>query len=244
MAVNVQTNVRLFAGGADLTSRSNKVEINAEVETKDSTNYGSAGWKEVIGGLADSTLTGEGQWEAGDLGKVDDQAWAAMGAVNGYTSCPDGAVVGGVAWLIKALEASYKLGGQVGEVAPWATSVKGTWPVARGVVLHPPGTARTTTGTGTATEITAVAANQFLYATLHVLSIAGTGTPTVTVKIQSSVDNTFASPTDVITFTGATAIGGQISRAAGAITDTWFRAQWTISGSTPSMLFIASAGVK
>lgn len=244
MAVYAQTNVRLFAGGADLTSRSNKVEIGAEVETKKSTNYGSGGWEEVLGGLGDSALIGEGQWEAGDLGKIDDQAWAALGSIGGYTSCPDGANVGSVAWMIRALQASYKLGTAVGEVAPWSTAGAGSWPLTRGLVLHPPGTARTTTGTGTATQLTAVSSSQFLYATVHVLSVAGTSTPTVTVKIQSSVDNTFASPTDRITFTGATAIGGQISRVAGAITDTWFRAQWTITGTTPSFLFVCAAGVK
>lgn len=244
MGVFVQENVRLFAGGADLTSRSNKVEFAAEVEAKESTNYGSQGWKEFLGGLANSALGGEGQWEAGDLGKIDDQAWAAMGAIGGFTVCPDGASVGSPAWLIKAMQATYKLGGTVGDVAPWATAASGTWPVPRGVVLNPPGTARISTGSGTATQITAVTAAQNLYATLHVLSVAGTSSPTITVKIQSSVDNTFASPTDIITFVAATAIGGQMLRAAGPITDTWFRATWTISGSSPSFLATIAAGVK
>jgi hypothetical protein len=244
MAEYVQTNVRLFAGGADLTSRSNKVEFGVAVEAKPTTNYGSGGWVEVLGALGDSALMGEGQWEAGDLGKIDDQAWAAMGAVGGFTICPDGASTGSVAWLVKALQASYKLGGQVGEVAPWSTSASGSWPVSRGVVLNPPGTARTSTGSGTATQIAAVPTGSFLYATLHVLSVSGTSSPTITVKIQSSVDNTFGSPTDQITFTAATAIGGQMSRVAGPITDTWFRATWTISGTNPSFLAVIAAGIK
>lgn len=245
----VLTNVRLFAGGADLTSRSNKVEITAEVEDKDTTNYASAGWKERLGGLGDCALVGEGQWEATDLSKVDDQAWAAMGTVAGYTvgnNATAGATMaaGDLVWLIKAMQASYKLGSTVGDVAPWITTAGGSWPVSRGVVLNPPGTARTATGSGTAVQLAAVSATQYLYATLHVLSVAGTSSPTITVKVQSSVDNTFGSPTDILTFTAATAIGGQMTRAAGPITDTWFRVAYTITGTGPSFLFVAGIGIK
>ena len=244
MGIFVQTNVRLFVGGADLTSRSNKVELAADVEEKDATNYGSSGWKEVLGGLFSTAVMGEGQWEAGDLGKVDDDAWAALGAVHGYTICPDAANVASVAWLSQALRAQYKLGGQVGDIAPWTWSAAGAWPLARGRVLHPPGTARTASGSGTAVEHDAVSATQYLYGSLHVLSVAGTATPTITVVIESDVDGVFATPTTQISFTAATAIGGQIKRTAGPITDTFYRASWTISGTNPSFLALVAVGVK
>jgi hypothetical protein len=89
-----------------------------------------------------------------------------------------------------------------------------------------------------------VSSSQYLYATLHVLSVAGTSSPTITVKVQSDVDNSFGSPTDQITFTAATAIGGQAQRTIGAITDSWFRVVHTISGTNPSFLYICSIGVK
>ena len=244
MGIFVLDNARLFAGGCDFTSRSNKLELAVDYEVKKSTNFGSAGWEEVMGGLAQSALAGEGQWEAGDLAKVDDQLWAAQGAVAGYTVCPDSAAVADLAYLTQALQAKYQLGGQVGEIAPWQAAFAGRWPLARGKVLHPPGTARTATGNGTAVELAAVPDGQHLYSTLHVLSVSGTSTPTITVKIQSNADNTFGSPTDQITFSAATAIGGQISRVIGPITDTWFRATWTISGSSPSFLFVVGLGIK
>lgn len=244
MGIFVQTNVRLFVGGADLTSRSNKVELASDVEEKDATNYGSGGWKEVLGGLFSTAVMGEGQWEAGDLGKVDDDAWAALGTVHGYTICPDGADVDDPAWLSQALRTQYKLGGQVGDIAPWTWSAAGAWPLARGRVLHPPGTARTASGSGTAVEHVAVSATQYLYATLHVLSVSGTATPTITVTVESDVDGLFASPATQISFDAATAIGGQIKRTAGAITDTFYRVTHTISGTNPSFLYIAAVGVK
>ena len=115
------------------------------------------------------------------------------------------------------------------------------WPVVRGTSLHPPGTARTATGNGTAVQVGAVASGRQMYAALHVLSVSGTATPTLTVKVQSDTVG-FGSATDQITFTAATAVGGQISRVAGPITDDYWRASWTISGTNPSFLFVVVVG--
>lgn len=247
MAMFVYDNVRLFVGGCDFTTRSNKAELTVDYEEKDSTNFGSSGWKEVLAGLAASALGAEGQWEAGDLGKVDNQIWASLGSVGGYTIAPDGAAVGDLCYLSQALESQYKIGGAVGDIAPWSMTLAGAWPVARGAIAHPPGTARTATGTGTAIELGAVSASQYIYSTLHVLSISGTDTPTITVKIQSDDAEGFGSATDRITHTAVTdvvGISGYASRTAGAITDTWWRAQWTVSGTDPSFTFVVGFGIK
>lgn len=250
MAIAPMFNTRLFAASADLTGRSNKVSLAAEFEDKDVTTFlpegdADTGWKKVMGTLASSSLAAEGFWEAGDDGKVDDEAWANLGSVIPFTICPVSGAVGEVAYLLKALRSQYKLGAAVGDVAPWTAGATGTWPVPRGRVLHPAGTARTATGDGTAVEYVAATSDQYLYATLHVLSIAGTSTPTITVAIESDVDALFnGSETVRITFDAATAIGGQIKRVVGPITDTFYRATWTITGTNPSFLFLVGVGVK
>ena len=245
MSKTVLTNVRCFAVGADLTSNSNKIELSSEIEAKDSTNYGSQGWKEFVGGLGSAELSGEGQWEALDSTKVDDASWTQIGGVGPWSvSANNDASVGNLAYLMSALRSDYKLFGEVGEVAPWSGTAKSAWPLVRGQFAHPPGTARTATGTGTALQVGAVATNKRMYASLHVLSVAGTATPTITARVESSVDNTFSAPTTRLTFTAATAVGGQILRTDGtAITDTWWRVAWTISGTTPSFLFAAALGI-
>ncbi|NUP45346.1 MAG: hypothetical protein HOY76_52050 [Streptomyces sp.] len=245
MSKSVLTNVRCFAVGVDLTGNSNKIELSSELDAKDATNYGSQGYKEVVGGIASAELAGEGQWEAGDLTKVDDASWAQLGGVGPWSvSANSAANVGDLAYLMSALRSDYKLLGEVGELAPWSSTAKSAWPLVRGQFAHPPGTARTATGTGTGLNLGAVAAGKRMYASLHVLSVAGTGTPTITARVESSVDNTFASPTTRLTFTAATAVGGQILRTDGtAITDTWWRVAWTISGTTPSFLFAAALGI-
>ena len=244
MPAQVLTDVRLFAGGADLSGRSNKVELQAEVEDKDSTNYRSAGWKEVLGGIHSSTVTAEGQWEAGDPSKVDDNAWSLLGARAPWTISPTDATVGTLAYLTYGLQSSYKLGDQVGEIAPWAAKASGTWPVARGQIAHPPGTARTASGIGTSLQLGAIPAGKRLYAAVHVLSVAGTAAPTITARVEGDNATGFPSPVTVLTFAGATAAGGQILRTDGSvIADDWYRIAWTITGTTPSFLFAATLGI-
>jgi hypothetical protein len=244
MSKFVLTDCRIYTGGADLSTRSNKASLTAEYEEKDTTAFAGGGYTECLGGLASTKFMGEGQWEAGNAGMVDDVSWSGLGGLGPLTVCPDGADVGDLAWLTYAMRGSYTLGESVGEVAPWSANLAGSWPLARGAIAHPPGTARTATGDGTAVELGAVTSGQYLYAGLHVLSASGT-TPTIDVVIESDVDALFnGSETSRVTFTQATDRGGQIQRVAGAITDTFWRATWTISGTTPSFLFVVSLGIK
>jgi hypothetical protein len=236
--------VRLFAAGADLSGNSSKAEITAEVEEKDTTNYRSGGWKEVLGGLASSAINAEGQWEAGDPGLIDDSTWATLGGVGPWTVTPGEATVGALAYFTNALRSSYKLGGSIGDVAPWTGAASGTWPMVRGQIAHPPGTARTASGVGTSMQLGAIPAGKRLYAAVHVLSVAGTATPTITARVESDDNTGFASPSTVLTLSGATAPGGQIARTDGtAVSDDWFRIAWTITGTAPSFLFAAALGI-
>lgn len=238
---------RVFAGAADLSGQSNKLELASDIEEKDVTNFRSGGAKELLGGLESVAISGEGQWEAGDPGKVDDQAWASRRVLDAWTMAAEGAsdlAAGSVMYLAKALRTQFRILSAVGDVAPWTASAVGTWPLVRGVCAHPSGVARTATGSGTAIQVGAVAAGERLYASLHVLSVAGTVTPTITVTVQSASDEAFTTPTTRLTFDAATAPGGQILRTDGtAITDTWWRVGWTISGTDPSFLFLAALGV-
>jgi hypothetical protein len=236
-------NVRMFAGGADLTTVSNKVELNAEAEEKDATAFAAAGaaWKEVLAGIRTTSISASGQWEAGDLSKVDDAAFAALGTQAGVSVCPAGAADGSLAWLSAYLRQNYTLGGSIGDVAPWNGTFQGSWPLVRGTVLAT-STARTATGTGSAFQLGAVPAGKSLYAAVHVMSVAGT-TPSLTVKVQADNAVGMPSPVDALTFTAQNAIGGQILRAAGPLTDDWFRATWTITGTGPSFLFAVTAGI-
>lgn len=249
MGLYSQFNVRLFAGGVDLTGRSNKVEVATDTEELDVTTFKAegdpdSGWKEFIPGLNSTAIMAEGFWEAGTTSKVDDSMWDGLGAIHAMTIGPVGAAVGDTAYLTQAMRAKYKLLGELGKAAPWTMSAAGSAPLARGKILNPPGTARTADGNGTAVELAAVGTGQTLYATLHVLSVAGT-TPTVTVTIQSDTVEAFSgSPETRITFTTADEIGGQFTSDPGAHADTWYRAVFDVEGTDPSFLALVAVGIK
>jgi hypothetical protein len=239
----VLLNCRPFLGSADLTSVSNKCEFAVEIEEKDVTTFTPTGdvWAEKLGGIRGATWSGEGFWEAGDASKVDDATFADLGAVRALTVAPQTAAVGAMAYVTAVMRTSYEQGASVGDAAPWTAEASGSWPAARGVILHDPGTARTTTGTGTAVQVGAALTGQYAYATLHVLSFTGTGT--VTVRVESDDAVGFPSAATVGTFTGATGRGSEVIRTAGPITDTYFRAAWTVTG-TPSALFVVGFGIQ
>lgn len=243
----VLKNVRPFAAGADLTTRSNRFEINMEAESKDTTAFAPSGdvWHEELPGIKTVTVDGAGQWEAFDGSFPDDNSFLNFGAVGPLTLAPAGAADGALAYLTAFNRQAYNFGGAIGDVAPWSGHWVGTWGLARGLVLHTP-TVRTATGTGTVQQLstlpTPVAANQFLVGTLHVMSASGT-TPSVTATIKSAATVGFASPTTRLTFNAQNAVGGQVFRIAGPITDQYFRFDYTISGTTPSLLIMSAVGI-
>lgn len=246
MTLNPQvlTDVRIYLETADLTGFSNKIDFGTSAADLDRTTFASGGWHERVGGLFDTAVAADGFYDVGDLTKPDDTLFANLGVTGtALTVVPTAGTVGSLAYLCRILECDYKLGAPVGGLLAWTGTMKGNWPPVRGQILHPQGTARTTTGNGTAVQLGAVSAAQKMYVCLHVMSIAGTATPTITVAIQSNVDNTFGAPTTRLTFAADTALDGQALSLAGPVTDAWWRATWTISGTTPSFLFAVSAGV-
>lgn len=245
MAKFTLANVRLFAGGADLTTVNNQIALSAESESKDTTAFTATGgvWHEEISGIASASVTASGQWESsGAASTVDDDAFGTFGTVGAISVCPATAADGSLAWLTQYNRRQYQLLGAVGDVAPWSWTAQGAWPLVRGAVLHGP-TARTSTGTGSAVQLGAVSSTQRLYVALHVFSVSGTGTPTLTVAIQSDNASNFPSAATVTTLTAATAIGSQITRVAGPVTDDYVRVSYTISGTNPSFLFAVTAGI-
>jgi hypothetical protein len=250
MGKQVLLDVRLFAGGVDLSGNSNKVEIDDSMEVKNVTNFRSGGARQVAAGLEEVGISAEGQWEASDptagAHQQDDQFWAARRVVEPVSSAASGdsdLSAGGAMYLTQAVRSKYSLLGDIGEVIPWSGEWAGSWPLVRGLCAHPTGVPRTATGTGTAYNLGAVPDGKSLYATLHVLSVVGTGTPTITVAIESDDAIGFATPTTRGTFAAATLKGGEAIRVVGPLTDTWWRTKWTVSGTAPSFLFLVAFGI-
>lgn len=249
MTKQVFLDCRTFVSGADLSGWGNKIEVGEEWEAKATTNWRSGGAVERLAGIGDVDIDAAGQWEAGDLGKPDDEFWANRRIIEPWTIAPDGQsdlAAGTLVYLAKALRLNSKYLGAVGDVAPWSMKAKGSGGLVRGLSSHPSGVPRTVTGTGTILDLGVAGgptALQALYANLHVLSVAGTGGPSLTVTVQSSTLIGFGAPTNRGSFAAKTAIGGEAIRIAGPITDRYWRLSWAITGTTPSFLFMSSLGI-
>lgn len=107
-----------------------------------------------------------------------------------------------------------------------------------------------TTGNGAALLIEALGAGEELIADLWlptVPGIAGTGTPTLTVTIQSDEDEYFLYPTTRVSFTARTTTGFQRVTVDGddvPITDTYWRAIYTISGTNPEFSPVVTMSIR
>lgn len=244
----VLLDARLFVAGADLSGAGNKIEIKETAEVKKITNWRSGGAEENKAGLFGTDWTAEGFYEAGDASKPDDLFWATRRTRDPWSAAPTGTsdlTDGSLMWLNRVTRVDSSFGGAVGDVDAWSMSGRSNWPLCRGKCAHPSGVARSVTGTGSIIQLGAVAANKRVYANLHVLSVAGTATPTITAKIQSAALVGFGAPTDRLSFAAKTAAGGEALRTDGtAITDQFWRVSYTITGGTPSFLFLVAFGIE
>lgn len=246
MSKLVLLDARHFVSGADLSWSGNKLEVEEEFEVKKKTNWRSGGAEENVAGLAKVMIKAEGQWEAGSAGLPDDSFWANRRVLEPHSFAPfddSDTAAGNLMYLTRALRSKSTFFGEVGEVAPWSLDAVGSWPLVRGLSAHPSGTPRTGNGNGTSLQLGAVPQGRSLYANLHVLSVAGT-TPSLTVNVQSDNGTGFGSPAAVGSFAARNTVGGQSLRFEGPFTDDWFRVTWTITGTTPSFLFLVSLGVE
>ena len=110
---------------------------------------------------------------------------------------------------------------------------RGELPIVRGPLLDVD-TAVAASGNGTAYQMGAVAAAETLVGVLRLLAApAGAGNNTLDVIVQSDDNEAFTSPTTRLTFTQLNQATGptvEVPTAAGAITDTWWRVNYTYAG--------------
>lgn len=164
-----------------------------------------------------------------------------VGVTGPWSAIPAGTVEGSVGYFTDAMLMGFTpLTGSISDVAKYEASWSGRQKLVRGTLTS--AQVVSATGSGTGFQLGTVTASQSMYAALHVVSAAGT-TPSITVKVQSDDNSGFSSPTDQITFTAATVYGGQILSAAGSITDDWWRAVWTVSGTTPGFAVRTVLGI-
>lgn len=239
-------NITTWFSGYDMTGDLNSTTLAMSYDALESTVYQPASnttpARTRVAGLEDIQLDEEGRWSAG-TGTIDPTAFTALGGASQViTNSHDGAETS-PAYFYRARQYNYELFGQIGELAPFRLSAQATRPTGlaavpavRGRVLKTKADVSGTGATGTAFQLGAAAAGQYLYGALHVFS-AGT---TITGVIESDNASNFPSATTQITFSAVTAVGGYWGvRVAGAITDDWYRLRITACTGTFSIACVA-----
>lgn len=241
----VAKNIRTWVGGFDLTGSANNASLDLDHEVHDVTVFqpvGSGGARQRACGLEDVSAASQGLWAAG-AGSVDEDAFTNWGLTDQVMSMSWDGAEGSVVYGMRTGRFRYGLFGEHGAPAPFALDFRGSHgetAVARGLVFKHDQSAISGTGVaGTALELGAVGASQYLYAWTHI-ETAGT---TITIQVQSDVDNTFASATTQLTLGPYTTTGGFWgTRVAGPITDTWWRLN--VSAVTGSFTLPVFVGIR
>lgn len=248
MTVSFVDNINVFFGGYDLTSDTNQLDVgSATADVKDKTNMGSLGWTEGVIGLKRAQLQLMTMLNTANGEVVLSTAPGLtfpLTAIDSSGTAASVAVASDPAVFTNALCTKMEMPFKVGEIAMLNGdfTTKGPVPLIDGKVLLP----QVLTGTGangSAVTLGAVASGRSVYAAFHVFGVAGSSTPTMLCKVQSAPLSNFASPTDRITFTNATAVGAELKSTAGAITDTFWRVVYSFTGTTPVFGAAVVAGI-
>jgi hypothetical protein len=164
-----------------------------------------------------------------------------LGAAHTVAAIPIGGVEGSAGYFTQGVFLGYTpIEGEVGDLAMQQGSWRGRTPLVRGTLTSV--ATVTASGNGTGFQLGPVAATQRVWAAVHFLTAGGT-TPSITARVESDDNAGFTTPTTQITFTAATAKGGQFASLLGPVTDTYWRCAWTVSGTTPSFQVRALIGI-
>lgn len=247
MALFPLINADILCDGLDLSPYAREFSPEAEMVELDKTTFASAGWREYHAGLRSMTMAVKGPQDfaastAATASTPDETLGLNVGTSHVLSAAPLGATETAVGYFSQGMLRSISpILGQVGELGEWSGTWRGTTPLVRGTVAS--AATITATGTGTIHQLGAVAAGQRVWAALHLLTAGGTS-PSITVTVQSAAAVGFASPTLRVSFAAATAKGGQFGSTLGPITDQYWRASWTVSGTSPSFQAVILIGIQ
>lgn len=239
MALITLKDGKLIVNGYDLSSYVNSLDLSITTGEIDVTTIDESAIKKIAG-LEDTSISAEGFFEAG-VDKPDELLGTNLGSAVNFAMAADNGR-GNIAYFGGGLETNYSIFGAINEAAPFQFTGSGTnTKTVRGTIEDPGTTAVTATGSTTGFQLGAVGADEKLYGGLFVIAASGTS-PTIDAKIQSDDNSSFTSATDQITFSQLTDTGSEIKSASGAITDDYFRFNYTIGGTSPSFTIFGIIG--
>jgi hypothetical protein len=235
------SDARLFMGGYNMSGLTNNITLAYNTNLLDATVMGNA-TKISIAGLTDYSITASGHMPTTSAADLTEKVLFDQvgGVAIPFTVMPGPAPAeGSRAFFFEAVQATHTYGAAHGALLPYnitGQSADSGYPMIRGYVVEPGATARTgaaspfiSTGSN---ALGAIAANEYLYAVLHVTAVNTPTTLDITIENDDAAD--FAGADTVATFTTVTTgVGSQyIARVPGPFTDTYWRCNAVIVGTS------------
>ena len=244
MAEQAFNDVQFIAGSFDFSGHGNSMELTYGAELIEATPF-NLGFHNRIPGY--ESFEGNLQGFLNDATAVDEWLEANLGVRGEPLSvAPNVGTTGNLCYLTNIVNGTYNFGGPVGDPGTFTFEFSSGGPtvrLVRGFSLDKLNLTATVDGSGV--DVGAVSATQTLYAALHCTRWGGT-TTSVDVLIESDAGDTWAgAETTRFTFAQLTDIGSEwMSLGPGAITDTWYRATFTVAGAAPDVDVFVSLGIK
>ncbi len=229
---------QVWLGGYDISGVMNALGLDYGVQTNDGTTVAD---DTVVNsaGLFQVTAQHEGLDEKSKI------FWNKIGVSDEPMSFAPkvAASPGDMAYTMRCMQAEYSPGGSVGDRLSFSVSAQSRGKLIRGTLMENR-EGVSSDGTGTARELGSVGSDQYVYASLHVLSVSGSS-PTLEVDIVSDSANDFSgSETIRLSSSQFTAIGSEWLTQAGSISDTWWRVEWVVGGTNVSFDFVVIVGIQ
>jgi hypothetical protein len=233
-------NVVLFLGAYDLTGYFKKAATAHQVAKADTTVFGLND-ETSLPGIKSATVNMDGYWDpaAGASHAVLAPIVGTAGQV--LTLGQNGSTLGSQAELAAGYEAKYENSADIGSAIGATAEVDVSGGLFYGVFQHAKGV-ETTTGNSASVDGGAATTNGWV-ANQHIFTISGTGSPTLTGKIQDSADNSSFVDLAGGAFAAATAVGAQQISGSNTVRQ-YTREVHTISGTGPSFTYATALARK
>lgn len=239
MSTQVIANRPLWVGSYDFSDSVHTLAIAYGAEQKDNSTLSNS-TRTALGGLKTLGFSAEGHWDQTTANPVDSEAFDNIGSNKVLTYTGGTGAEGDIAYFAQLLLSQYSPQGQVGEIFAFTLEGAASDDLVRGTIEL--NAAVSSTGTSTGRQLGALSSTQKMVAVLHVTAAGGT-TPTLDVVIESDDNGSFTTPTDRITFTQATDITSELLSVNGAITDDYWRAEYTLGGTSPEFTAVVVLGI-
>lgn len=238
MAVGAVTQARIYVGALEFTSFTNQAEAGVDVATQDVTCFGTD-FMTYVPGLRTIgfNTSGFNDWASGSL---DEYVRTAYGTRRVTTIPVTTPATGGTAWVAYGLLGGKRfMNAAVGAVSAYAATLNGGI-AGEGLLTQIATSSISATGHTTAVNVGALTAGSTIVAGIHVLSVAGSSTPTATFQLESASSSGGSYTLRGTAGSGLTAVGDQWLSTQTATTDAWWKLAVTLSGTSPVFSAVAT----